>query len=276
VSEGGIVSAKDRAGRFRQDLLRRFSLRWHMALILVGVATSAVLANSALRAYGLRSMPVRYAVAIALAYAVFFLLVWAWLAYVDRDRGEARDVADPSSSNSGSWSGGGSHRSRGSSTASSSRPVGGGGRSGGAGATASFGEERTDGPGLAGFFGSGKKSRDRDKSKSDSRGGGGPLGALGALLVFVLPLIVIGAVAYYLVSTAPDILGEIAFQAVLVRALLGRSLDPGSPTWLHAAFRRTRVAFAIVLGVVLIAGWYAQHRCPRAATAVEVLRLCGL
>jgi hypothetical protein len=256
-----------------------------MALIVLGVAISAIVANGLLRMYGLRSMPIRYALATTLGYVVFYLLVWIWLAYISRDPEEAGDSSDGDF-----WTDGVSSTRSGSSRTSSSspsRPIGGGGRSGGGGASASFGEEpagETPAPetrsGLLGFFGSEKGSKGRGKSdKDDSRGGGsgggGPLGPLGALLVFILPLIVIGGVCYYLVSTGPDLLGEIAFQAVLIRAVLGRSVDIGSDTWLHVAFRRTCVPFAIVITVVLIAGWYAESRCPRAATLGEVLRFCG-
>jgi hypothetical protein len=248
-----------------------------MGLILAGVVTSAILANGLLRTLGLRSMPIRYALATTLSYALFFLLVWIWLAYVGRGR---RDFVD--SSDSGSWIGGsGSARSGGSRTSSPSRPSGGGGGSGGGGASASFEEAPATASrspdtsaGLARLFGAGTGSRKGSKSDKDSKGGG-PLGALGALLVFILPLIVIGAVCYYLVSNGPDILGDIALQAILARAVLRRALEGGPTTWPEIAFRRTIVPFAIVLAVVLVAGGYAQHRCPPAATLAEVLRLCG-
>jgi hypothetical protein len=252
-----------------------------MGLIITVVVTSAILANGGLRALGLRSMPIRYALATALSYALFFLLVWIWLAFMGFWRSGSANSSG-SRSDGGSWIGGsGSARSGDSRTSSPSRPSGGGGGSGGGGASASFEEAPATASrspdtssGLARLFGAGTGSRERSKSDEDSKGGG-PLGALGALLVFILPLIVIGAVCYYLVSNGPDILGDIALQAILARAVLRRALEGGPTTWPEIAFRRTIVPFAIVLAVVLVAGGYAQHRCPPAATLAEVLRLCG-
>jgi hypothetical protein len=73
------------------------------------------------------------------------------------------------------------------------------------------------------------------------------------------------------------ILAGVVTSAIRANGLL-RTLGLRSmpiTTWPEIAFRRTIVPFAIVLAVVLVAGGYAQHRCPPAATLAEVLRLCG-
>lgn len=268
IAEGVRVSA------FKKALAGRFDLRGHMGFMLAGVATAAILANKLLLLLGMQSMPLRYGFAATLSYGVFFLLLRIWLVYVlggprestpssdDGDRIDVRGSRFLEDWRMPTWQ---------------SSVRGGGGRSGGGGASASFGEGTAElaSEGRSGGGSSGGGSRSREDRGKSSGGSGGPLGLLGALLVFILPLIVIGTVCYYLVSTGPDLLGEIAFQAVLAGALLGRASGVGTDSWLHAAFRRTRIPFAIVLAVVLVAGAYAQYRCPRARTLAEVLWLCG-
>jgi hypothetical protein len=68
--------------KFKQSLMTCFFLRFHMMLILIGVALSGVIANKLLLYFGVTSMPVRYPVAVIFSYAVFFLLIRIWLCYM--------------------------------------------------------------------------------------------------------------------------------------------------------------------------------------------------
>ena len=65
-----------------------------MALILLATAAAAVLASKLLLDAGLHSMPVRFVLAVLLAYGVFFVAVRIWLAYVRSGAGEKVDAAE--------------------------------------------------------------------------------------------------------------------------------------------------------------------------------------
>lgn len=66
---------------FARIVVAQMLVRFHMALIFAGtVSTGIVVSKAALQA-GLRSMPLRYVLSSAAAYAIFLLLVRLWVAY---------------------------------------------------------------------------------------------------------------------------------------------------------------------------------------------------
>ena len=97
------------ARSLREGLVRRFVLRWHMRLVLAGVVAAGVLAGTLLLALGVRSLLVRWLLALGAAYGVFFLLVRVWMAYVASEwsvagkRATAGVPADAGRRADGSW-----------------------------------------------------------------------------------------------------------------------------------------------------------------------------
>lgn len=68
--------------KYREKLTRRFFIRNHMTLILIGVVLSGYIATAVLRHAGVELLAVRYALAVTFSYATFFVLVRIWLWYV--------------------------------------------------------------------------------------------------------------------------------------------------------------------------------------------------
>lgn len=76
-------------------LTRRYFIRNHMTLILLGVFLSAFGASALLRSIGVDGLALRYAFAVTLSYLTFFMLVRIWLWYVAEEyRPSADDVAE--------------------------------------------------------------------------------------------------------------------------------------------------------------------------------------
>jgi hypothetical protein len=255
-------------------------LRGHMALILTGVLLSGIVANKLLLLLGVTSMPLRYMLAVVCSYAVFFLNVRIWLAYVV-------DVPIRSSKGSdGAAAGVGDslpHRS--SSAGMPERPPvfgPGGGTFGGGGASASFGEGAAGSETDAGMLpGAPEPTTAPAASKSSSdKGSGGKDLDLGegavivALFVFLLALI-FGA-AIYMVYDAPGILSDVAFQALLAGGLARPTWKMVGHGWAGSVVRSSWIPFLLVVVMAGLLGSVAHATCTRAKTLVEVLvlRLC--
>jgi hypothetical protein len=92
--------------RFRERFVRRiaarFFVRFHMSLIFVATVAAAVVASRVLLEAGVDTLALRYALAVAAAYAVFFVYVRVWISYVSR-----AETSDPDLDLSGVWPGGG-------------------------------------------------------------------------------------------------------------------------------------------------------------------------
>ena len=76
--------------KVREKLTRRFFIRNHMTLILMGVLFSGYVATALLRRFGVESLAVRYALAVTFSYLTFFGLVRIWLWYVVEASSEGR------------------------------------------------------------------------------------------------------------------------------------------------------------------------------------------
>ena len=69
----------DQAQTFRRRILKTYFIRFHMGLVLTAVVASGVLGSRLLLYAGVRSMGLRYAIAVILSYAVFLLMVRIWI-----------------------------------------------------------------------------------------------------------------------------------------------------------------------------------------------------
>lgn len=232
----GIASWKR---RFVAGVRQGFWVRFHMALILTAVALAGAVANKLMLRAGLESMAARYPLAILASYAVFFVMVRVWIAYVraaDPRLGgpmaiaaAAAMVAPPGQP--------GRKRSHLPPNASDAADL------------------ALDGPDIVGDVASGMGIDD---------------GVI--LLVFVLLLVAIFGAGAYVIWEAPVILTEAAFSAVLAAALRRASIEDLGLRWAGVVLRKTVVPFLIVAAMGATAGFVARHRCPiadRMSTALH-------
>ena len=226
-------------------LERHFLVRLHMTFILGGTALAGVGATAGLLAIGVTSLPLRYALAVCAAYLVFLVLIRLWLAYVGAARGIDINIDGVD------WFRAGSQ-------ATSELPIG-DGQFGGAGATGSWGQNVAAVP-MKGSGGGGKSiGFDVD---------GDDLLVVVVFLALVLSLIVIGIYAIY---SAPALLGEAAFEALLAGALAKRARKVDRPGWIGVVWRATVWPFVFVLLLSAGLGWAAQRACPEAKVLRDAL-----
>ncbi|HEV2666125.1 MAG TPA: hypothetical protein VG324_14500 [Blastocatellia bacterium] len=254
--------------KFKQRLLSRFFVRFHMTLMLGAVTISGVGASKLLLELDVNWMLIRYPIAVCAAYGIFFFSIKVWLWYIGlgwRKKGDSEDEsefddeydfdsepADFSSPDSGSvehhWidSGGGSP-------------------------TESWGNALYEG----------------SSTSSSPSGGSGfdflpdlDLGDEGCvvviLLLALLGLLLLGVfgAGIFLIYQSPAILAEAAFQAALASGLISATRRIEYGDWSGSVFKATWIPFAIVLAAAIGFGWAAQHYCPAATKAAEIFYLC--
>jgi hypothetical protein len=238
----------------------RFLVRFHMALIFLATAGATVLASRLLYGGGIDRLTMRYALAVLLAYALFFSLVRLWILYVTR--------AAPSDPRRGLPDvrprGGGGVRE------TAFRP--GGGRFGGGGAGAHWDVE-PDVPVVRSLAQVG-----RPKSSAGSSGASSAALDLddGAVLFIVLVLLasVLGGVSIFLVWQTPIILPEAVFEVLLASGLIRSARRDDARGWSRGVLRATLAPFLLVLLAAALAGWAVQRACPSATGLADLLVRC--
>jgi hypothetical protein len=80
-------------------------------------------------------------------------------------------------------------------------------------------------------------------------------------LALVFSLLFVGI---YIIYTAPVLLTEAAFEALLTGALVRRARKIDRPGWVGAVTRATAWPFIVVLILSIALGWAVQHACPGA------------
>lgn len=257
--------------RFRRFLEKRFSLRLHMFLILSGVFCAGLVSSRLLLELHVRSMLVRYPLAVLCSYFAFFGLMKLWLVYLSSSTGRRNSFLD-----SGSGGGDGimpdlSFDLPGGGTDGPTFGGGGGSFIGG-GSSSSFempaqalAASTDSGGGLSGGIADG--AGDAVSGIFDSDDAGWVLIVLGIVVA-----IVCGA-GIYLIYQAPVILSDAAFQAVLSTSLIRRMKKMSDPDWVGSVFRATAVPFAIVIICTVAAAWAAHHAYPAATKMSDVVRM---
>jgi hypothetical protein len=149
---------------------------------------------------------------------------------------------------------------------------GGGGAFDGGGASSDFGDTLGDMASGAGdtLGGVGDAVGDVVGGAADDEGGLVlviVLGLLAALLFSVL-----GA-GVFLISQAPAILAEAAFDAVLAASLVHSSRRMNQPDWMGSIFKATWKPFAVVLLMAIVAGLAMHHYLPKTSRLIEVIHL---
>jgi hypothetical protein len=93
---------------------------------------------------------------------------------------------------------------------------------------------------------------------------GGDVGDIVFIFVLVLVVLLVGGIAIYFIYTAPALLSEAAFEAVLAASIARRAKRAEGSGWIGAVWRATVLPFIAVLALSVLLGWLAQHRCPDA------------
>jgi hypothetical protein len=262
--------------KFRNFLKHRVFLRFHMALILLGTAATGLVAAKVLCLYGVKSMFVRYPVAVLVSYVSFFGFVRLWLAYLFSSR-DRMSVNRAGSGSAGNPDLADFTTGRGSSSALFS---GGGGEFSGGGASGSFadglgtGAEETSSNAFAasastssdhGFLG-GISDKAGDALSGIDDDAGKVLIILGVLLA-----IVFGA-GIYLIYMAPMILSEAAFNLMLAAGLKRGLTKIDQPDWEGGVLRTTIAAFAVVMTASLAAAYVCHRAYPQATKITDVVK----
>jgi hypothetical protein len=255
------MNAMDALAEHRQRnvgrLAARFLVRFHMALIFVATAGAVVLASRLLFGAGVDQLELRWALAVVLAYALFFALVRLWIFYVTRAGASEAGRGLPDVRPRGGDGGQGT-------VVQPGRRVGGGGPS------VHWDDDVRVVRSLAELGG--------------SKGSGGPNGRSSpsrdvddgvVLLIALLTLAtVLGGVALHLVWQAPIILPEAAFEALLAAGLVHAARRDEARGWTLGVLRATCVPFLVVLLVSAITGWAVQQACPMATRLADLVTRC--
>jgi hypothetical protein len=248
------------------------SPRLTMLMIVSMAGTAAFLVSVGTLWLGVRSMPVRYAIAALTGYAAFALLMWVWIGWKRRSAGTLVDAADPLPpfdlvSVSGSRGGGGG---------SSAVPIFGGGQSGGGGAAAQWqpGAPEPQAPVVLSLTGS--------QAKADSGGGSGSRASLldgldadekiwPVILAVALAASALIAVGF-VVFSAPSLLAEVAIDAGLMSGVYRRLRKHESGHWMGAVWRRTWLPGLVVVVFSAGIGYALQRIAPEAQSIGGVIR----
>jgi hypothetical protein len=262
----------------------RLYLRFHVALLILWSFGCGLLVNKALMLAGVDAMLVRYPVSLMVGYGAFFVGVRLWLAYVgaaplfDARKSAARDSGNSGIdlSDAGSWRGSGSGPG----------VRGGGGDFGGGGASASFGDGPAEATASAPRMSISRPAFLSSGSGSSASGGSGSGGGSidfdlgdgdGWLVILLLALAaallcsVFGAVLY-VVYSAPSMLADVAFSAMLAGGLVKSSRRWRDACWETRLLSATWIPFAIVLVLALATAGLALHLFPEARTLSDVIR----
>ncbi len=252
----------------------RFWPRVHMSAILLCVSLAGAGFGKILLEIGVTSLPLRYATAVLLSYAVFLVMVRIWLWYLS-----PRRKAD---------AGGGSRFVDGSlGDVSSIRlpdgPIpeadvfrGGGGAFGGGGASTSWTEGgSSSAANLPAASASGSSSS--DSSDLPSIGDLGDVDdprALILLLLLVAALAILGGVWIYLVVQAPVIVSEALFQLLMASGMYKKTKAMHEEGWMGSVWRTTWKPLCLVLLLSGAVGFAVQYVCPHAVKISAALKAC--
>lgn len=232
-------------------LRRNFLLRLHMTLILGGTFAAGLVTTYLLLLAGVASLPLRYGLAVCAAYVGFLVVIRLWLIYigireepVELDADGTEILGDTGSDVASAFAEGG-------------------GSFGGAGASGSWGS-----PTKVSSSGGGKSS-------GFSFDFGFDADELIVVVVFVALVAGLLFAGVWLIYSAPAILTEAAFEAILTAALVRRAKKIDSVGWVGAVTRSTALPFIAILILALGLGFAVQNACPSATRLRDVFHCPG-
>ncbi|MGC4054653.1 MAG: hypothetical protein QM757_37865 [Paludibaculum sp.] len=256
------------AKKFRQRVLRQYFVRFHMGLLLVATTSSGVLASKLLLMAGLTSVLVRYPLSVGLAYLVFVGLTRLWVAYVLLDVPSKKQKGggwgsgfDVGNVDLPSWSG----------------SFGGG--NGGGSTSMSFGGGDSGGGGASDVWG----AADSGASSVTTSGGGGGHGfsfpsldlsidlddGIWIIVLLALLVLVLFGAGGYLIYAAPQILPDIALNALLASCLTGAAKKAEAKGWLRSVFGATWVPLLLILLTTIGLAVAVHKTCPSAHKVMD-------
>jgi hypothetical protein len=250
----------------RRRLVAESYPRLQMSTIVAAAALVAFLCSAFLLGRGLESMAARYAIAAGFGYAVFLLLIRAWIAYQRRrwnvDLDLPMDLPVDLLRGGGGLDGG-----------SASPPfTPGGGSFGGGGAGRSFADAGPlEAPSAPSFepdlpaAGSGVADA-VDWVPDVDPGDAWPL-ALAAAVLFA-GFVAMGFVVY----ASPVLFAEVLLDAAVAGALYRRARHRSRAHWLRGVLRRTWLPALALCAFVAGAGFAVQVAMPEARSLGDVMR----
>ncbi|MBI5084244.1 MAG: hypothetical protein HZB13_06560 [Acidobacteria bacterium] len=250
------------ARRFKQRIVRRHMVRFHMALILAATTASGLLSSKLLLEAGILSVRMRYPLAVMAASVIFLGLTRLWVGYVligRPSKGRSWFNWGADSLDVPAWGGGGGGQASGVSF--------GGGDSGGGGASSSWegGATAELAPSTGGGGGGGGNWFPSLNLDIDLDDGIWILVLLAALVAAIL-----GAGAY-LVYAAPEILPDAALSALMASSLSRAAKRAQTQGWATSVLRATWIPMAVILLLAAGLGFAVHHSCPAAAKLADVL-----
>jgi hypothetical protein len=254
---------------FLSDFRRRHSLRIHMSAILLATAFSGILFSKLFLAFSVDNFIIRYPLAVLFSYLVFFICIKLWLLYVFPKRtghsniSDCLDVPTPSS---------------GSSTSSNITSLHGGeGGFDGAGGSASFelhSSIATEVP-LSTFpEGTSSVADGAGDVVCEAAGAIGEGGIVGIIVLAVLSVLIatILGSAVYILSEAPMILSEAAFEGLLAASLVKKTRIIDGEDWIGSVFQTTWRPFAITIVVAFFVALILHSYFPEATRLSDILK----
>lgn len=278
--------------RLKAAILKRYSPRLHMSLILAACGFTCMLASWSLMHAGVTSMLARYPLSLLSAYAMFLLGVWVWLKVADlawlEEAALGTAAAGPILA---------AKRRKKKDIGSDlglDIPSGGGGSGGGGGGIPNLmrGGGSFDGGGASGGWGGGPSPQmnlvganvqapsvtpDIPAPKLSGGGGGGGFSldldgeAIVVLLLAALLIALIAVCSGYLIWTAPDVLAEAAFGAALTGTLARPTREQTTLGWVSGVVKKTWWPFAVVMVVACGFAYYAGKYFPQAHTFKQAI-----
>lgn len=243
-----------RKGRLKKYLARRFFIRFHMSIILIGTILVGLISTKFLLAANVDSVVLRYPTVVIISYFAFFFFIRLWLLYIQyRDKiiENAVDLIDVPFDAQSSQPG--------SSTQYSIEC--GSGEFGGAGASGSF-EIPSGGVLQEGASSIAEATGETSASLLEE----GAVVLIPLMLIFAL---IFGA-GIFLIFEAPIILTEAAFEFVLAGALLKKVKEIDKPDWIGSVFKNTWIPFAFTLLLAVIGALLLSHMLPEATNLSEI------
>lgn len=234
--------------RARQHLQQLGWPRLQMALIVALTGAAGFLASHLLRLAGIDAMPLRYPMAVLLAYGVFLLLMWIWI------RWRWDNVLDGLSPDVGS----GSPSPRGSAVEPPWSGVG--GRSGGGGASASWNESARVNGDDAGELPLTGLAEDE---------AGLPLLAILGLVALVATVLL---ASVWIVWSAPVLMAELLVDAAIAGGLYRRMQGMREQGWWRVCVTHTIWPLLGLLVFFTVVGWLAQELAPGAVSLAQAFR----
>lgn len=239
--------------KFKRYIARRFFIRFHMSLILIGTVLSGLFFSKILLWANLDKMSFRYPAVVLASYLCFFVFIRLWLFYIKSSEQVAESAADvtagtvsnidfPDINHSGIEFGGGNF--------------------GGGGASSSFNE-----------IGSSSILESSSSGVGEIAGEtGGSLLEEGGIVLIPLMLILatIFGVGILLIYEAPVILSEAAFEFILAGILVKKAKEIDSPNWIGSVFKNTWKPFICTLFLAVISSSTLNYFFPEAIKLSQI------